>query len=41
MLKELEEAANEVKVVNTDKTIQEPMIVSYALPNKVHTKFVS
>lgn len=41
MLKELEEAANEVKIVNADKAVQEPLIVSYSLPNKVHSKFVS
>ena len=41
MLKELEEAANEVKTVIADKTVQEPLLVSYVLPNKVHTKFVS
>jgi len=39
MLKELEEAANEVKIVNADKAVQEPLIVSYSLPNKVHSKF--
>jgi len=39
MLKELEEAANEVKTVIADKTVQEPLLVSYVLPNKVHTKF--
>jgi len=41
MLKDLEEAANEVKIVSCEKLAQEPPIVSYSLPNKVHSKFVS
>jgi len=39
MLKDLEEAANEVKIVSCEKLAQEPPIVSYSLPNKVHSKF--
>lgn len=41
MQKELEEAANEVKVVNLDRLGMEAAILSTSVPTKAHIKFVS
>ncbi len=41
MQKELEEAANEPKVVHHDKSLLDAPILSSSLPTQVHTRFVS
>jgi hypothetical protein len=38
---ELEEAANEVKFISPEKIAYEAPLVSFELPGKVHSKFVS